>query len=133
MRVRYSPGSKLNSLAHSRTICNDMLSWRNPNAMQNGGGSYNAITRRRGQMERRASALAAGGRIYQLGYQLGASAMHRFSLHFSCTIVSFLFKFDLILQYFYPLFWSNDTEVGLFNLMTYSTSKHISCHFAISH
>ena len=74
-------------------------------------------------MERRASALAAGGRIYQLGYQLGASAMHRFSLHFSCTIVSLLFKFDQILQYFYPLFWSNDSEVDLFNSIAYRISE----------
>ena len=48
--------------------------------------------------------------------------MRRSSLHFSCTIVSLLFKFDLILQYFYPLFWSNDSEVGFFNSITYGIS-----------
>ena len=64
--------------------------------------------RRRGRI---VSALAAA--LINLKIHLGLGHA-QFPSHFCFVIVSLLFKFDRIPQYFYLLFWSNDTEVRWF-------------------
>ena len=61
--------------------------------------------------ERIISALAAA--LINLKIHLGLGHA-QFPSHFCFTMVSLLFKFHRIPQYFYLLFWSNDTEVRWF-------------------